>query len=69
MFDDWMLTVIGMIGIFVAILVYILKTWREIARVEGRVDSLREDIRLIRSENESLRIRLKEVEKESKDEE
>lgn len=60
--DDWILTVIGMVGILVAILAYILKTWREIARLEGRCESLKEDIRLMRDECESLRIRLKAVE-------
>lgn len=69
MFDDWMIAIIGVIGFFVAILCYILKTWREIARVEGRLESLREDIRLLRNENESFRIRMKELEKEGKDEE
>lgn len=60
--DDWILTVIGMVGILVAILAYILKTWREIARLEGRCESLKEDIRLMRDECESVRIRLKAVE-------
>ncbi len=64
--DDWILTVIGMVGILVAILAYILKTWREIARLEGRCESLKEDIRLLRDECESVRIRIKEVEKEKK---
>lgn len=66
--DDWIIAIIGLFGFFTAILFYILKTWRDIARVEGRVESLREDIRLLRNENESFRIRMKELEKEGKNE-
>ncbi len=64
MFDDWMLAVLGLFGFFTAILFYILKTWREIARLEGRIDSMKEDIKLLRGENEGMRDRLKKCERE-----
>lgn len=66
MIDDWMMVVFGLILLFFGILTYIVKTWRDLARVEGMMDSLRQDIRLLRDEGESLRIRLKELEKEAK---
>lgn len=66
MLDTWILTVVGMFGFLVAVLAYILKTWREIARVEGKVESVREDLKFFRDECESLRIRLKTLEIASK---
>ena len=66
MIDDWMMVVFGLALLFFGILGYIIKTWRDLARVEGMMDSLRQDIRLLRDEGESLRIRLKEIEKETK---
>lgn len=66
MIDDWMMVVFGLALLFFGILGYIIKTWRDLARLEGMMDSLRQDIRLLRDEGESLRIRLKELEKETK---
>ena len=66
MIDDWMMVVFGLALLFFGILGYIIKTWRDLARLEGMMDSLRQDIRLLRDEGESLRIRLKEIEKETK---
>lgn len=67
MFDTWILAVVGMFGFLIAVLAYILKTWREIARVEGKVESVREDLKYFRDECESLRIRLKALEIASKE--
>lgn len=64
--DDWQMIVLGLAILFCGILGYIIKTWRDIARLEGFHDSLRQDIRLLRDECESLRIRLKELEKEAR---
>lgn len=68
MIDDWLIAIFGLFGFFTAILFYILKTWREIARVEGRVESLREDIRRMRGDNEGIRERLRNLEIKEKTE-
>ncbi len=64
--DDWQIIVLGITGLCAGILGYIIKTWRDVARLEGHLDSLREDVKLLRDECESVRIRIKEVEKEKK---
>lgn len=66
MFDDWIIAIIGICGFFAAILFYILKTWHEMARLEGRMDSLKKDIMLLRGEQEGIRGRLKAVENRGK---
>ncbi len=63
--DDWQIIVIGITLLCVAILGYILKTWRDIARIEGRLDSIQKDLELQRDERESLRVRLRKLEKET----
>lgn len=67
MLDDWMIAVLGLFGFFSAILIYIVKTWKDIARLEGRIDSLQKDIGLLRGENESMRIRTKGLEQKAKE--
>lgn len=67
--DDWQMIVLGLAILCAGILGYIMKTWRDLARLEGHLDSLREGIKLLREEGESLRVRLKKIEtteKESK---
>lgn len=66
--DDWMIAVFGLILLFAGILGYILKTWRDIARLEGHLDSIRKDISLLRDESESVRVRLRNVETSNKKE-
>lgn len=66
--DDWMIAVLGLILLFVGILGYILKTWRDIARLEGHLDSIKKDISLLRDESESVRVRLRDVEIKNKKE-
>ena len=63
--DDWQIIVIGITLLCVAILGYILKTWRDIARIEGRLDSVQKDLELQKDERESLRVRLRKLEKET----
>ena len=63
--DDWQIIVIGITLLCVAILGYILKTWRDIARREGRLDSVQTDLELQKDERESLRVRLRKLEKET----
>lgn len=54
--DDWMLTVLGMIGVFTAGLIWMLHLDREQMRIEGKVRAMREEI-------SALRERLREVER------
>ena len=63
--DDWQIIVIGITLLCVAILGYILKTWRDIARIEGRLDSVQKDLELQKDERESLRVRLRKLEGET----
>lgn len=63
--DDWQIIVIGITLLCVAILGYILKTWRDIARIEGRLDSVQKDLELQKDECESLRVRLRKLEGET----
>ena len=62
LFDDWQLLVmvIGILGIVA--LFKLLKWENRQSRLEGRIDSLREEINTFREINESLRVRLKELE-------
>lgn len=62
-FDDWQILVLILIGFFVTYLVCVLRLMQEMSRLEGRVDSLKEDYRLVREEMDSVRVRLREVEK------
>lgn len=62
-FDDWQILVLILIGFFITYLVCVLRLMREMSRLEGRVDSLKEDYRLVREEMDSVRVRLKEVER------
>ena len=66
--DDWMIAVLGLTILFAGILGYILKTWRDIARLEGHLDSIKKDISLLRDESESVRVRLRDVEIKNKKE-
>lgn len=68
LFDDWQLLVmvIGILGIVA--LFKLLKWENRQSRLEGRIDSLREEINTFREINESLRVRLKELEIASKKE-
>lgn len=62
-FDDWQILVLILIGFFVTYLVCVLRLMQEMSRLEGRVDSLKEDYRLVREEMDSVRVRLREVER------
>lgn len=62
-FDDWQILVLILIGFFITYLVCVLRLMREMSRLEGRVDSLKEDYRLVREEMDSVRVRLREVER------
>ncbi len=64
--DDWQIIVLGLAILFAGILGYIVKTWRDVARLEGRLDSIKEDVRLLREECESVRARLNDLKKETK---
>ncbi len=46
--DDWMLTVIGMTGVFIAGLIWMIHLDREQMRIEGKVRAMREEINALR---------------------
>ncbi len=68
-FDDWQILVLILIGFFVTYLVCVIRLMREMSRLEGRVDGFEKSIKAARDEVDSLRVRLKEVEKREKDRE
>lgn len=68
-FDDWQILVLILIGFFVTYLVCVIRLMREMSRLEGRVDGFEKSIKAARGEVDSLRVRLKEVEKREKDRE
>lgn len=66
--DDWQLLVI-ILGILGIVALFKLLRWEtRQSRLEGQLESTRKDINLLRDENESLRVRLKELEIEYKKE-
>lgn len=66
--DDWQLLVI-ILGILGLVALFKLLRWEtRQSRLEGQLESTRKDINLLRDENESLRVRLKELEIEYKKE-
>lgn len=61
-FDDWQLLVMVIWILGIVALFKLLKWENRQSRLEGRIDSLREEINTFREINESLRVRLKELE-------
>ena len=60
--DDWQVLIIGLCAFFFLIMFLLVWLIRDQSKLQGMIDSLRDDRRLVREEMDSLRIRLKELE-------
>ena len=60
--DDWQILVLGLCAFFFLIMLLLVWLIRDQSKLQGMIDSLRDDRRLVREEMDSLRIRLKELE-------
>lgn len=60
--DDWQVLVLGLCAFFFLIMFLLVWLIRDQSKLQGMIDSLRDDRRLVREEMDSLRIRLKELE-------
>lgn len=60
--DDWQILILGLCAFFFLIMFLLVWLIRDQSKLQGMIDSLRDDRRLVREEMDSLRIRLKEVE-------
>ena len=46
--DDWQLIVVGMTGVFISGVVWMIHLDRELGRLEGRIRAMREEINALR---------------------
>ncbi len=60
--DDWQILILGLCAFFFLIMFLLVWLIRDQSKLQGMIDSLRDDRRLVREEMDSLRIRLKELE-------
>lgn len=60
--DDWQILILGLCAFFFLIMFLLVWLIRDQSKLQGMIDSLRDDRRLVRGEMDSLRIRLKELE-------
>ncbi len=60
--DDWQILILGLCAFFFLIIFLLVWLVRDQSKLQGMIDSLRDDRKAMRDEMDSLRVRLRELE-------